>query len=286
MGKANHKILYAAYIICATLFFLYYLFPSKTIKEFLLSKIGQMAPGLSVAVEDVKPAFPIGLKFITVSIQNSGTPLIDAHRLSITPALLSLVTGKIAVNIDCEAYEGMIDAKVGFMGKDFMVNSADVELSHIQIGDVTFLKDHIPHDVSGVLDGRVNYKKGEDDKNTVIGNLVLSAFVIEFSSPFHGLDKINLQKIETNFESNRNEVKVNRFVNKGGDVDGSLSGTVLIHRRIEKSILNLNGTVTPNPVFADKLGKLGPIVKRLLQKNSGDGFPVKLQGTFERPRFF
>ncbi|MFH2063844.1 MAG: type II secretion system protein GspN [Pseudomonadota bacterium] len=286
MGKVNHKILYAVYSICVTLFFLYYLFPSKAIKEFLLSKIGQMAPGLSVSIEDVRPAFPIGLKFVNVSIQNSGKPIMDANRLSITPGLLSLLAGKIAIDIDCEVYEGKIEATIGLSGKDFLVNTADVELNHIQIGDILFLKDHFPHDASGSLDGRVNYKKGEDNRNTFIGDLVLSELIIDFSSSLHGLDKLNLQKIEVTFESNRSEVKLNRFVNMGGDVDGSLSGTILINRRIEKSVLNLSGTVNPNPVFADKLGKLGPIVKRLLKKSSGEGFPVKLQGTFEKPRFF
>ncbi|MBA4366298.1 MAG: type II secretion system protein GspN [Desulfobacterium sp.] len=286
MGKANIKILYAAYIIGIGLFFLYYLFPSKTFSDYLKSKIEQAAPDFTITIEDVRPVFPLGLKFVNLRVENKGTPVLDAQRLSVTPGFLSLFAGRIAVDIDCKAYKGEIEAALDFKGKDFMVSAADVEFNHVQIGDILFLKNRMPHNLIGSLDGQVNYETGENSKQIFKSDFVLTDFIIEFSSPFHGLEKLSLKKIEANFESDRSEVKVNRFLNKGGDVDGSLSGTVLINRKLEKSVLNLNGTINPNPVFTDKLGELGPIVKRILKKSSEDGFPVKIQGTFEKPRFF
>lgn len=286
MGKTNTRLLYAAYIIGISIFFLYYLFPSKVFSDYLKSKIERAAPDFSITIEKVRPVFPIGLKFVNLSVENKGISVLDAQRLTVTPGFLSLFTGKIAADIDCEAYQGAIEATLDFRGKDFMVSAADVEFNHVQIGDILFLKNRMPHDLTGSLDGQVNYETGEDNKQFLKSDFVLTDFMIEFSSPFFGLEKVGLKKIEADFESDLREIKVTRFLNKGGDVDGSLSGTILVNRRIEKSVLNLNGTIHPDPVFTDKLGKLGPIVKRILKKSSEGGFPVKIQGTFEKPRFF
>jgi type II secretion system protein N len=286
MGRINNKILYTVYIIGTTIFFLYYLFPSVVIKEFLLSKIGQMAPGVAVAVSEVKPAFPVGLRFTDISVQENGVPYLDAEKLFVTPDILSLLAGKIAVDLDCHAYGGSFEATIGIAGKNFEVSTADVELNNLQIGDILILKERVPHQLSGALDGRLTYDRETDRENAVKGDLTVSDFVIGFSSPFHGLDKLSLQKVETSFESDRRKITVNKLANKGGDVDGSISGTILIRRNIEKSVLQLSGTLLPNPALTEKLGKLGPLVKRFMKKSSGDGFPIKLQGTLDRPRFF
>ncbi|RPJ82545.1 MAG: type II secretion system protein GspN, partial [Deltaproteobacteria bacterium] len=140
MGKTNTRLLYAAYIIGVSIFFLYYLFPSKVFSDYLKSKIEQVAPDFSITIENVRPVFPIGLKFVNLSVENKGIPVFDAQRLTVTPGFLSLFTGRVAVDIDCEAYQGAIEATLDFRGKDFMVSDADVEFNHVQIGDILFLK--------------------------------------------------------------------------------------------------------------------------------------------------
>jgi uncharacterized protein YggT (Ycf19 family) len=61
------RILWAIYIICAALFFFYYLFPSDAIKEYLADQIRQALPNLTVKISRVKPAFPPGLKLIALA---------------------------------------------------------------------------------------------------------------------------------------------------------------------------------------------------------------------------
>lgn len=286
MKPINRKLLYAGYIVGTALFFLYTLFPSDNVKAYIQYQIGQMVPDVSVAIEDVKPAFPPGLKFLNLQVLHREETVLDTEKLSISPGLWPLLTGRLAVNIGCIAYAGEMDATVYLSGTDLKLRAADLNVSQVQIGDVNALGKYVAHDLTGSLSGRIHYEIDEN-KNTVIqGTLALQDFQIIFASPFHGLDQLNLDNIEADFESDRNQVKMNRFVNQGGDVDGSLSGTVLLRRRIEQSVLNLTGTVNPNPAFTDKLGRLGPIVRRMLKKSGGEGFPLKLQGTFERPRFF
>ena len=285
MGRINNKILYTVYIIGITIFFLYYLFPSAIIKDFLLSKVDQMAPGVTVTLRDVNPAFPIGLRFSDINIQENGVSYLDAEKLIVTPSILSLFAGKIAFDLDCDAYSGNLAATIGIAGKTLEINTADVALRHLQLGDIAMLKERMPHQLSGALNGRLLYDR-EADGNTIKGDLVVSDFTIGFSPPLHGLDKLSLQKLETNFESDRRKITVAKLANKGGDVDGSISGTILIRKNIEKSMLQLNGTLLPNPVLTERLGKLGPLVKQFMKKGSGDGFPIKLQGTLDRPRFF
>ena len=47
------RILWAIYIICAALFFFYYLFPSDPIKEYLADRIRQAQPYLTVKIKRV-----------------------------------------------------------------------------------------------------------------------------------------------------------------------------------------------------------------------------------------
>jgi hypothetical protein len=62
MQVLKTRILWAIYIICAALFFFYYLFPSDAIKEYLADQVRQAQPNLTVKISRLKPAFPPGLK--------------------------------------------------------------------------------------------------------------------------------------------------------------------------------------------------------------------------------
>ena len=132
-----------------------------------------------------------------------------------------------------------------------------------------------------------NRDAGDKKNISITSDILLREFGIEFLSPYYGLETLSLKNIEADLELSRNQLKVNRFINAGGDAEGSLSGSVLIRNVIGRSVLNLKGSVRPNPVFIDKLGKINPAVKIFLKKSTGNSdIPVHIQGTLERPRFF
>jgi type II secretion system protein N len=287
MSKKKQRLLYGAYVISVTLFFLYILFPSAVAKKYVMSGLNRINPDLDIMVGNVKPDFPPGIKLYKVSAYYKGDSIFDADKVEISPAILSFFAGRLSLNISGAVYAGLIEAKVDFSWRKFFPEKVYVTMDDIQIGEIIMLKNLIPHDLEGVLTGNINYDAGEEKNVSVTSDILLKEFGLEFLSPYHGLKMINLKNIEADLALNGNQLNVNRFTNTGGDADGSLSGSVLIRDVIERSILNLKGSVRPNPVFIEKLGKINPVIKAFLKKSSGNSdIPLNIQGNLEKPRFF
>ncbi len=287
MSKTKKNLLYIAYVLSVTLFFLYILFPSEVAKKYLTSGLNRINPDLDIMIGNVKPAFLPGIKLYNVSAYHRGDSIFDAEKIVLSPAILSLFMGKLRLNIGSTVYAGVIKAKVDFSLKKFRLEKVNMKMNNIQIGEIIALKNLMPHDLEGILNGNVTYDAGEEKNIFITSDIALTEFGIEFLSPYYGLETLNLKNIEAALELNKNQLKVNRFTNVGGDADGNLAGSVLIRDIIERSVLNLKGSVRPNAVLVDKLGKINPVVKAFLKKSSGNsGIPLNIQGTLERPRFF
>ena len=110
---------------------------------------------------------------------------------------------------------------------------------------------------------------------------------IVFPAPLYGLEKLTVNDVTARFDIENDQLKVEKLEASGGDLDGSMSGTITIRKPITKSVLNLKGGVNPGPVILDKLSELGPMFKMFVAKRSGDNnIPVRLTGTLGRPGFF
>jgi len=287
MRKTKQRFLYAAYVILVTLFFLYILFPSEVAKKYIISGLTRINPDFDITISKVKPDFPPGIKLYNVGAYYKGDSIFDAEKILLSPAILSFFAGRLSLDIGSSLYAGLIEAKVDFSWKKFLPEKAYIRMDDIQIGEIIMLKNLIPHDLEGVLNGNITYEAGEAKNISVISDILLSEFGIEFLSPYYSLETLSLKNIEADLELNGNQLKVNRFTNTGGDADGSLSGSVLIRNVIGRSVLNLKGSVRPNLVFIEKLGKKNPVVKVFFKKSSGNrDIPIHIQGTLERPRFF
>lgn len=287
MSKTKQNFLYAAYVLSVTLFFLYILFPSEVAKKYLTFGLNRINPDLDVMIGDVKPGFLPGITLYNVSAYHRGDSILDAEKIVVSPAILSFFVGKLSLNIDTAVYAGKVEAKVDFSWNKFRLKKVYMKMNNILIGEIIALKNLMPHDLEGIFNGNITYDAGEEKNVSVTSDIALTEFGIEFLSPYYGLEALNLKNIEADLDLNKNQLTVNRFTNVGGDADGNLVGSVLLRDIIGRSVLNLKGSVRPNAVFVDKLGKINPMVKAFLKKSSGNsGIPLNIQGTLERPRFF
>ncbi|MGB5746529.1 MAG: type II secretion system protein GspN, partial [Desulfobacterales bacterium] len=89
MKPTKKTLLYTAYIIGLTVFFLYFLFPSDAVKDYVAYKISQGNPDISVTIDRVNPVLPPGIKLHAVGIAHGNKALIDLDSVKITPGLLS-----------------------------------------------------------------------------------------------------------------------------------------------------------------------------------------------------
>ena len=61
MKKIRKWIAYGVYIVALAALFIYYLFPSETVKNYITARAGQVNPDIRVSILKVTPVFPPGL---------------------------------------------------------------------------------------------------------------------------------------------------------------------------------------------------------------------------------
>jgi hypothetical protein len=69
---SKNRILFGAYIITITVFFLYYLFPSESLRGYCAYRLSQISPDTRINIKDIKLAFPPGFR---LSYEERWTPL-------------------------------------------------------------------------------------------------------------------------------------------------------------------------------------------------------------------
>ena len=97
MKISKKSIFYTIYIIAITGIFLYFLFPSDTLKTYLAYRLSQGNPDVTVTIDRVSPAIPPGISLYNVGIAHQNKALVDLAKLKLMPAFLSLFSDKTTV---------------------------------------------------------------------------------------------------------------------------------------------------------------------------------------------
>ena len=87
-------LLYSIYILVATVFFIYYLFPSDKVKNYIASGFNGLNSNVNISIDHVRPAFPPGLKLYKVNFYHMDNTLLETEQIKVVPNLLSLFRSK------------------------------------------------------------------------------------------------------------------------------------------------------------------------------------------------
>ena len=88
MKPSKTTLLYTLYIIGITLFFLWYLFPSDTLKDYLAYRLGQSNPDVTVTIDRISPVLPPGIKLHEVDFSHQNMALASSNRQAESLSLL------------------------------------------------------------------------------------------------------------------------------------------------------------------------------------------------------
>ncbi len=113
----------------------------------------------------------------------------------------------------------------------------------------------------------------------------LSACKVDISMPVFNNRDVFFRKIEADMAMRNQELQLKQCNLTGEQVDGRISGYVTLKDPLNKSILNLTGTIEPHQLLLERLRK-GLPANFLPKKISAEsGFPFIIGGTFDRPVF-
>jgi type II secretion system protein N len=287
MKNTPKWLLYSIYVLATMVFFIYYLFPSDKVKNYVTSGFNNLNSNINIRIDHVSPAFPPGLKLHKVNFYNMDNTLIETEQIKIVPNLLSLFRSKIVFFFKGGAYKGVIEGKGAFI-KNRPEKNVVIEgkFSNIDIKEIPAVKPFIGRNLTGILEGNFNYRDGGKSGGILEVRFIISGGEVELLTPVFKLKSIYFNKIEADMTMENRRVKVKRCIINSSPMDGNVSGLINLREPFGQSYLRLLGVIKPNQEFIAELGKDFPT--NLLPKETFNKKVVRIRiyGTLDEPRFF
>lgn len=285
MKKYKKSLLYIAYTLVAIGCFLYLLFPSETFKGVVSTYLQKMLPDHQIQFDRLRPVLPLGLRFESVIVLQDDRKWVQIDRLNAAPRIMSLLSSRKTINYHGNAYQG-------FLRGHMDVNTSEkgtqtdifLKLADIQLSDIAYLQEVMGRKLSGFLNADVGLIDNNGLKRSLKGKLDLADVRIELSNPIINIQEVMFNLVEAEFIVNKQVFSLKRLEAMGGQVEGSLTGTVMLRKPLGKSRINLRGSFIPQEVLLAAVKDIIPA--NLFRQQMGDkGMPIRIFGTIEKPKF-
>ena len=282
---SKKTLLYAAYIIGITVFFLYYLFPSEAVKDYVAYKMSRANPGISVTIDHVSPVLPPGIKLHDVGIAHGNKALIDLDSVKITPGLLSFFSSTKAARFKGRVNAGTVQGWAEVDSRsDQHTEKTEGTISGVQVQGIPALQHLSAHKISGNLGGDFMIV-GTGPNRSITGKLTLSDCRIDFDQPVIGLSSLGFSNIDADLVLHKGTLVIKKCSARGNQLDADISGTIALNRGGHQNALNLNGSITPHHALLAKIENSIP-ADFLRQKKAGKtAISFMIGGTVEVPNF-
>jgi len=289
--KHRRLLLYILYGVLITPVILLVRFPSEAIRDYLQSRINSKGLGIQVDIQDASLSFPAAIRLTAVKCslrENPDEIVFAAEQVSVRPGLLSLFGKKPRYGFICQAYGGSISGNIDLQknGKDASVRLS-TEFKGIHIDDKSKLPSIIKECISGDLKGYLTYS-GEslsDLSGTGNASLALSDGSIKFEKPLMNINSIDFKESVIKADLEDQNLNISEIDFRGRDFIGEATGIIALKSPVEKSLINLKGTIEPTDSFIKALEKSGGTGLILKQSLKNGKLPFAFNGTIENFHF-
>jgi len=289
-SKHRKWVGYTVYCIFLTAGFLYLLFPSDAVRDYLQVKARNLNPPLMVSIDRIKPWPLCSLKFGHTEISFLDKPnrkLFRADSLLLRPGAGSFIRGDHRWCFRCVAYGGRIKGCTNFDNSDMAGRlKAEIEFDTIRIGTYELLKDLTGRYVDGTLTGTISYSGQRERLLSGAGeaNLKFVNGRIELLSPVLTLESIEYNEIAINMALKRGTVNLIRLQLEGPLLKGTLSGSIRLKEQLAKSSLDLKGTIEPFAAFFKKAEGTQSTLKYFRKMLRKGALSFRIRGTLAQPK--
>lgn len=286
MKPSKKTLLYTAYVIGITIFFLWYLFPSDALKDYLAYRLGQGNPDVTVTIDRISPVLPPGIKLHQIDISHQNMALIEVESLKVMPGLGSLFSDTTTVNFKGRLYEGTMSGRAEFSadpnGSGIKI---DGNIAGVQVQQISALRQLSDHDISGRLGGNFVYADTKPNQ-TFSGNLTLTNCRVDLATAVFNQTSFEFKNVNADLALKNRTLVINGFSATGNQLDLKIAGRLRLNKSDPaKNALNLTGTVTPHHVFLAKIEKDFPVDFLRNKKAGRTAISFKVDGTLDEPGF-
>jgi len=277
---------YILYGILLTVCFLYICFPSDTFRDHFIKAVRSANPQIMVSVKDVRPSLLLGVVLLDTRFSLQKNPhrqLFSAESITIRPGIWSWLTGGSRYNFNCRKYEGEIEGFFQFKEDNKNLFDTSFKLTDIPLDDFHYLSTVFGHDSTGTVNGTVTLE-GQPNmllQGTGTANLKILEGTVVLKEPLFDLKTINFDEILVKLSLKKQKIELAHFKLKGKEIQGTLSGDIILSRNFWNSRLDLDGSIhlQPGSLFNYKKGEPG--ISEFMQDPLELLF--KVSGTIEKP---
>jgi len=275
---------YIIYGLSVLLIFLYLLFPSGPVKQFIVRQVEAMAPALVIQMDDIAPSIPPGLTVNNLQVALENGSVFRVPRLTLTPAYLSLFSTRKVFNLKGVAYEGAVNGQTAVENASRPNYSADVVFEAVELDKIDALTELMPHHVSGVASGHIQYETKTGNFGQGDAEATIKECRVQLNAPIFGFESLTVGTVNAVLELKGDTAELRHIRIKGRQVTGNASGVIELRRPLNKSTLQLTGTIKPHPSFIKELGQAVPSQILSMGNYVEKGVPFRISGTLERPK--
>jgi type II secretion system protein N len=285
-GKKNHMkkgMVLTGYILAVTFFFLYLLFPTEAVTAYMNYKLSQYLPGVRLAVNQIRPVFPPGLKLSAPLVYRNDKEFFTADQVTVRPRYLTLFSQTKGFMLNASIHDGRLSgsAEINRDQSSFHINLSAVQL---EISNIPAIKELTSYDITGVLNGKLDFNY-QPPNGAGVTDMVLSDCAVEFKPALFGMNQLKMDTVSVKANLADQLLNIETIDVKGRELNGKASGSMNINNPIIQSEVNVSGQVTPTPVLMKNLSEILPI-SSLAQNNAfSAGIPFLISGTIESPNF-
>lgn len=241
---------YVLFALAALVVIAWVRMPSETVGRIVLSVFSKNEAGVLVRFRTAELAFPFGVTLTGLTVQTKdGRGLqIEADTVTAHPALLSLLTGRLAFRIQTVSMGGRIDGDIAFSNR-FSTGGplqADLTFGNLNAADCPWLAALLGRAIRGQMDGRLRFEGIPTQWVAGSGHLELALVngLISLQVPLFGLQELTFTRMEGNMDLVGNRtLKVNRFQVAGDHLQGDFQGSIHLEGDLSRSRIALRGDV-------------------------------------------
>jgi type II secretion system protein N len=285
MKLSKKTLLYTAYVVGITAFFLYLLFPSDTVRLYLAHQLSQGNPDVTVNIDRVRPVLPPGIKLHDIDIAYRNMVLFNFDNLKIMPSLLSLFSSTTNLKFKGQVYNGSFNGRAELDDRNQNRSlKIDGKISGVQLREIESLQQMSAHKISGALGG--DFVLADRGPNrSLTGKLVMSDCQVELEEAVFNQKSLAFKNVNAELMLNNNTLNIKQCNASGNQLDVSISGTILLNPNSGKNTLNLTGSLTPHHALLAKIEKSFPIDLLRKNKSGNSAISFKIDGTLDQPGF-
>jgi type II secretion system protein N len=285
MKPATKIFLYVVFGVVALVIFLYLRFPSEMVKLALQDEVQRADPNASLEIERIYPAIPPGLKLEPLSARYADMPILRMNFLRIRPSLFNLFSSSSRYFYRGEIGSGNLKGRaVAATKNDRIQSKITVTLNRVPLNYLEILQQWKGVKTDGELDGDIVFDSAKGG-GTADADIEISPARIAFDPPLMDVAALDFSQVKGRLMATRRMLQIKNCDFAGNQIDGKLTGTIVLREPIEDSRMSLSLTVKPRQAFLS--GHKNDMIGGLLSSADAQkrGLVFRITGTINNPRY-